>query len=341
MSTKGRGFIRIDPKERELDRWPLPDYSDPVTTEKPTALNYDPAYLRAVEQEVVEEEPIVVEELTADALEQIRQSAADEGFEQGHAEGLAQGLQEGHEQGLAQGVQEGHAEGFAQGFAEAKEKIEQRCQALDALLSKLAFPLRQMDDKVQQQMLDVVMHLANVVIDTEVRTNSQVIINTLQEVIATMPLSDVHLHIHLHPEDLALIENEYSNNLPQDCRWSFTAQPSFARGDIKVFCQDSVVDYPMHERIEQTLAKFMTQNRARLQSQAQVLADEFSEVQKTGGQISSLHFDAPPTPSLLDDSSHPPLESQTAAEQEMPAEQQMPTQDAPLLEQDEQNHDAK
>ncbi|MGL5334617.1 MAG: flagellar assembly protein FliH [Enterovibrio sp.] len=338
MSIKGRGFIRLDQKERELNRWPLPDYSDPPTTQKPTAINYDPVYVRAVRQTIAEDEPIVVEELTADALEQIRQSAADEGLEQGHAEGLAQGLQEGRAEGLAQGLQEGHAEGFAQGLAEAKEQIEQRCQALDTLLSKLAFPLRQMDDKVQQQMFDVVMQLAKVVIDTEVRTNSQVIINTLQEVVETMPLSDVHLHIHLHPDDLALIENEYSNNLPQDCRWSFAAQPSFARGDIKVFCQDSVVDYPMHERIEQTLAKFLTQNRSRLQPQAQALADEFSEVQKAGGQISSLHFDAPPVISQPDDAAVTQSLQTDAQEIETAEETAI---EAPSLEQDEQNHDAK
>ncbi|MGL4735505.1 MAG: flagellar assembly protein FliH [Enterovibrio sp.] len=323
MSTKERGFIRLDQKARALSRWPLPDYSEPPTKPKPTAINYDPVYVRAAEQVIVEDETIVVEELTADALEQIRQSAAEEGLEQGRAEGLAQGLQEGHAEGLAQGRQEGHAEGFAQGLVEAKEKIEQRCQALDALLGKLAFPLRQMDDKVQQQMLEVVMHLASVVIDTEVRTNSQVIINTLQQVVATMPLSDFHLHIHLHPDDHALIESEYSKDLPQDCRWSFVAQPSFARGDIKVFCQDSVVDYPMRERVEQTLAKFMAQNRARLQSQAQVLADEFAEVQKGGGQICSLHFDAPPVPSHSDGEAAAPLDPDSH------------------LEQDEQNHDAK
>ena len=72
-----------------------------------------------------EEEILAPIPLTAEEIDEIRQAASEEGFNQGKEEGFAKGYEEGMTKGLAEGKTQGVEEGKEEGLTQGKEAIEQ------------------------------------------------------------------------------------------------------------------------------------------------------------------------------------------------------------------------
>ncbi|WP_407331071.1 flagellar assembly protein FliH [Enterovibrio sp. 27052020O] len=259
-----RGYIRATEEQDDaLERWSIPRYGEAAAAPKETALNYDPSWEPPEPTDEDQEPEIELTMLTADALEDIRQSAVEEGMEEGRAAGFEEGREAGFEEGKAAGFEEGKEEGYQQGLTEGQQVIEERCQHLDAMLEKLAFPLVQIDHQVQQQVIDMVMHLAKAVIQTEVVTNPQMILNTLREAVNALPMAGRQITIYLHPDDMDVVTAAHSEASLRDREWRLMSEPALNRGDIQVACGDSVVDYRIEDRIKQILARFVGQNVSR------------------------------------------------------------------------------
>ncbi|MGF1707933.1 flagellar assembly protein FliH [Enterovibrio baiacu] len=256
-----RGYIRsTEQEEGVLERWSIPNYDPNSALPKETALNYDPSWEPSDIEEEPQEPEIDFKMLTPDALEQIRHSAYEEGMEEGREAGFTEGRDAGFEEGKTAGFDAGKEEGFQEGLTEGQQLIENRCQHLDAIIEKLAFPLTQVDHQVHQQVMEMVIQLTKAVIQTEVSTNSQVILNTLREAVSALPMAGRQIAIYLHPEDMDVVMEAHNAESLQDRQWKLFSEPSLNRGDIQVACGDSVVDYRMEDRIKQLLTRFVGQN---------------------------------------------------------------------------------
>ncbi|KXF81305.1 flagellar assembly protein FliH [Enterovibrio coralii] len=258
-----RGYIRSSEQPEDvLERWELPSYSSGKPQPKDTALNYDPSW-EPPELEEEQEPQVDLSMLTAEVLEEIRQAAMEEGHEEGRAAGFEEGKDAGFEEGKTEGFDTGKTEGYEQGLSDGQQLIEARCGHLDTMLSKLAFPIEQINHQVEQQMVELVLHLAKSVIQTEVQTNPQVILNTLREAVNALPMAGRQVTIYLHPEDMDIVTSAHSVESLRDREWRLIAEPSLNRGDIQVACGDSVVDYRIEDRISQALSRFAGQNLSR------------------------------------------------------------------------------
>ncbi|WP_150137496.1 flagellar assembly protein FliH [Candidatus Enterovibrio escicola] len=254
-----RGYIRAtEHSDDVLKRWTLPSYVSNSMQPKETALNYDPSWESPELEDQVSELDLSL--LTADALEQIRHLAYEEGMEEGRVSGLKKGRKAGFKKGKSEGFEEGKNEGFQHGLTDGQKLIETRCQHLDVIVDKLVFPLMQVDHQVQQKMLNIVIQLAKAVIQTEVKTNSEVILTTLREAVLALPMAERQISVYLHPKDLEVVTEVHSVKSLQDRQWKLVAAPSLNRGDIQVTCGDSMVDYCMEDRLKQLLNRFLGLN---------------------------------------------------------------------------------
>ncbi|OEE74932.1 flagellar assembly protein FliH [Enterovibrio norvegicus FF-162] len=340
-----RGYIRAtEEQDNALERWSIPSYGSAVAAPKDTALNYDPSWEPPEPVDEDQEPEIELTMLTADALEGIRQSAVDEGMEEGRSAGFEEGREAGFEEGKTAGFEQGKEEGYQQGLTEGQLLIQERCQHLDAMLEKLAFPLVQIDHHVQQQVVDMVMHLAKAAIQTEVVTNPQMILNTLREAVNALPMAGRQITIYLHPDDMDVVTAAHSEASLRDREWRLIAEPALNRGDIQVACGDSVVDYRIEDRIKQILARFVGQNLSREPNTPEGYVDVMLGADKvvppeSEQAVSAEHDDVTETshveqssadqhdvdPNSADDSAH---ESQALEEQETTLDQTTLTGDA-------------
>ncbi|MGY5449890.1 flagellar assembly protein FliH [Agarivorans sp. MS3-6] len=250
-----------EPSQEDDIAWPLPDFTEvkqEVKDPASNAFNMKPAWFS---EEPVEQEPeIHFEPMTIEELEALRQSAYEEGFAEGKEEGHKQGLVSGHEEGLAQGILQGQQEGLSKGLNEGQQQIDELSANWSSLIGQLHQPNRQIDDEVEQQVLDLAMKLAAEIVQVELVTNPDVIIKTVKQAVEALPLQKQHIRIHLHPVDLAIIEQVFPADTREKKQWQLLADGSLTQGDCLIENDLSSVSVDMNEVIKQSLQSFIRQN---------------------------------------------------------------------------------
>ncbi|GLX77621.1 flagellar assembly protein FliH [Thalassotalea insulae] len=242
-------------EQDELDVWSLPsveqeiDESDVATNalgKKPT-WRYEPP--EEVEEEIVP--------LTADEIEQIRQAAYDEGFNQGKEEGFATGFDEGKKSGHEEGVKLGHQEGVEAGLAEGQATIEQLAQQWQTLTEQLHQPLAQVEQNIEQQLLHLVVQLTEAITLEEAKTNPAILISAISAGMKALPSHDVQTQILLHPEDIKLVEQQFTSEYVEEQGWRLMAAPQLDRGSCQIENSTSNIDLSIKSRIREVLDSFL------------------------------------------------------------------------------------
>ena len=135
-----------------LSAWQIPEIQE-ATSSATNALNKAPQRSVAVSQEEIEED---LPPLTASDLDEIRQSAFQDGLTQGHAEGYDKGHSEGYEVGFAKGESEGHIQGVEQGKKDGLNRVEIQAELFKSLANTLFHPISKIDDVLEEQLLQTV-----------------------------------------------------------------------------------------------------------------------------------------------------------------------------------------
>lgn len=198
--------------------------------------------------------------LTAEDMEQIRQAAYEEGLAQGKEEGFSQGYAEGREQGQQDGMQQGLAEGRKQGLAEIQPELDEQKNQLAALLSQLQQPLAAVEQQVQQALTELALAMAQAVVGVEVTTNPTIILRAVQEATAALPLQTQDMRIMLHPDDLAIIRQHFTEEELQQRHWQLRADATLERGGCQVISEKSSVDRSLTQRMKTSLEHFLHQS---------------------------------------------------------------------------------
>lgn len=252
-------------QEQEADQahnWALPEFeSEQIDTERLNAIGKKASWLdaptQAGEEDEAEEE---LKPLTIEDLEAMREMAYEEGLAEGKKDGLEQGLEEGRLKGLEEGHQQGLSQGLEQGLSQGQEQIQNLAARWEGLIDQLIRPLRQVDDRVQQQVVEMAMAIAAEIVRCELTTNQAVIAQTVKEAVAALPVSNQTIQISLHPDDLLVIEGMFPAETRAKKNWQLLADGSLAQGDCLVETLQSSVSVSMKSVIEQSLKQFIKEN---------------------------------------------------------------------------------
>lgn len=122
----------------------------------------------------------------------------------GLEEGKLEGLQQGHQAGLEQGREEGLAMG--------RDQVEAGGGPLASTRLRLATPLSELDDAVEQQLITLVQQLRPCPYPPRGRDLARLLLEALKQGLALLPAAETGVTLMLHPEDLARIER------PFECR---------------------------------------------------------------------------------------------------------------------------
>ena len=252
-----RPFSPDEETDAALQQWQTPDLSAGRQADngRTNALNKTQPVAKA--KHAPQDEELVVTPLTADDIEQIRQAAYDEGFAEGKDDGFSKGYGEGREQGQQDGFNQGLAEGKKQGLAEGQAELTERLAKLTLLLDQLQKPLASIDAEVQQQLLQLSLAMAQAVINVEVNTNPNVILQAIAEATDALPLQSGQLLIKLHPDDLLLVQQSYGEDEIAKRQWQLRAEPLIERGGCLVDSSLSSVDRSLAQRLQSSLEHFI------------------------------------------------------------------------------------
>jgi flagellar assembly protein FliH len=253
-----RGFLRPEPSEEipQPQVWGLPEYGSKEEA-KETALNYDPGWV----PDFSEEPEIEVRPLTQEDLEEIRQSAYQDGLMEGKEAGFNQGYEKGKEQGLQAGHEEGLQAGKEDGLQQGQETVDQHVASFVELATQFAKPLELMNAQVERQLVDMVLALVKEVTHVEVQTNPQIILDTIKESVESLPVTGHAISLKLNPEDVEIVRNAYGEEDLALRNWSLHSEPSLQRGDVQIEAGESSVSYRIDERVRSVLKRFCAANR--------------------------------------------------------------------------------
>lgn len=261
---------------------------------------------------------------SAEELENIRRQAYNDGLEQGLIEGRQKGQQEGHQQGLQQGLEEGREQGKTQGYEQGKTEGEQVgvesaiadmapiAERLNQLVSQLHTTILEHDAQLPNTITLLVMSACEQVLKHELKTGTPSIHKFVQFALAKLPEGSENLEAQVSKEDY-----EYLQQALQDSGQTLkvTVNPDLAPGVCKVKSSQSLVDYSVHEHLQQILTPLAKQ-----------LLKAVDEPDAPGAEQIVLH-DSPSehaeTHSVESDESHmPPLseEDSHVAQAEPPLE---------------------
>lgn len=242
--------------EQDTDVWSLPtvEPENTVKDEKTNAMGRKPTWRFEPPEDPLEEEIVP---LTADDIEQIRQAAFDEGFNQGKEEGFAKGYEEGKVSGHEEGVVSGHEEGLETGLAEGKESIDEQSSAWQSLTEQLHKPLLDVEKNVEQQLLHLVVQLTEAITLQEAKTNPDILIGAISAGIKALPSQEAQTQILLHPDDIKRVEKQFGAKHVQEQGWRLLAAPQLAAGSCQIENSTSNVDLSIKSRIKEVLDSFL------------------------------------------------------------------------------------
>ncbi|MCF2859385.1 flagellar assembly protein FliH [Pseudoalteromonas sp. SMS1] len=251
----------VDALLEHVEDWPIPNVKEDLSglAGRSTAMGTPLEELytkteRQAEPETIEPE---IPTLTLEELEQIRQDAYDEGLKQGHEQGYIEGFEKGAKEGNEAGLKEGIEVGKQQGLEDAKPLIEERLQMFSTLVDKINAPLQQVDEACEKQLIQLVSLLAQQVTFHELKTSPELILQALKKGLDALPIADVQLKVHLHPEDLTLVEEAYGADILHKQKWQLIPEPTLERGGCEIKSPISSIDLTVKTRLTEILEKFL------------------------------------------------------------------------------------
>lgn len=203
------------------------------------------------------EEEMEVLPPTAEDIEAIRAAAHAEGFSQGQQEGQEQGYAEGLAKGQEEGLAKGLEEGTTQGLATGEEQIQQHLADWTSLLDSLQNPVASVNQELEKELVLLAVSLAKGVIRSEVKTNSDLIFQALSEGLKALPIQEKHYQIRLHPNDIELINNHFSEEEITKHRWDLVEAGEISAGGCEIITQSNAVDVSIERRVKDVIDKFL------------------------------------------------------------------------------------
>ena len=246
----------ISEEQESLDLWALPsiDVEKSDEDDKTNALGKKSTWRYEPPEETEVEE---VTPLTAEEIEDIRQAAFDEGFNQGKDDGFAKGHEEGKISGHEEGLKLGHDEGIETGLAQGKETIDKLSADWQSLVSQLHEPLKIVEKNTEEQLLHLVVQLTEAVTLQEAKINPDIITSAIGMGIKALPSQEAKTQILIHPDDIKRVEQQFGEEYIKEQGWRLLAAPQLDPGSCQIENSTSNIDLSVKSRLKEVLESFL------------------------------------------------------------------------------------
>ena len=225
-------------KQTAYQRWELQSFGDSR-----------PSMLAQREREEQQARAIAAEE--AAALAEVEQAQYD--AEPAPApdypteEELAAIREEARQQGYDAGFKAGHDDGAAQALDEARAATEQALAPLREIADNFSTALRDADQAISNEVLELALHLAKGMIKTALRVKPELILPIVREAIEYLPVLQQPALLILNPDDAAVVREGIAEELDKG-GWRVIDDPTIERGGCKVDTASNQIDATVASR---------------------------------------------------------------------------------------------
>jgi len=139
-----------------------------------------------------------------------------------------------------------HEEGYQAGYAEGAQRMA-------ALLNAMEQALQQADQAIAQDLLNLALEVARKMVQQTLKTNPEILLNTLREAISSLPHFNQGAHLVLHPDDATLVRASMGEQLSHS-GWKIFEDTLIARGGARVETAHSQIDATLEKRWQRIVA---------------------------------------------------------------------------------------
>jgi len=147
---------------------------------------------------------------------------------------------------------EAYQKGYAEGVSAGSEEAERRVERLDQLLRALARPFDDLDDAVEKQLVELSMTVVRQLFRREIRLDPTHVIGVVRQAVQCLPMASRNVHVHLHPDDAALIRDSLSPAEGEPA-WSVVEDPLMARGGCRISTENANIDASTETRLNELI----------------------------------------------------------------------------------------
>ena len=157
-----------------------------------------------------------------------------------------------------EGLKSGYDAGYAKGLEKGQVDINQRCLELDNIIKFLQRPLKDLDEKVTEQLFQLSMTVTGQLIRRELHTDPGQIIAVVREAMSALPIAERKINIHLQPDDALLVREALSLNHDDEAQpWRIIEDPLLSRGGCKLQAGQSYIDASVETRLNRIIATLL------------------------------------------------------------------------------------
>ncbi len=179
----------------------------------------------------------------------------DPGAAQAHPVRLptAEALEELHCQAHQEGYDAGYREGREAGYREGRIQADEEVQRLRAILNALDQAGQQLGQATSEDMLDLALEVARQMLRQALKVKPELLCAVVRDAMDSLPQHAAHPHLHLHPEDAALVRAHMQPEIAHG-GWRIIEDAGVARGGCRIETAVAEVDATLASRWQRIAA---------------------------------------------------------------------------------------
>ncbi len=137
-------------------------------------------------------------------------------------------------------------EGYQAGSAKGKQHIA-------TLLNSMEQSLQRADQEIAQDLLNLAMEVARQMVQQVIKTNPEVLLNTISAAIASLPHFNQGAHLVLHPDDATMLRAAMGEQLSHS-GWKIFEDAKITPGGARIETAHSQIDATLENRWQRIVA---------------------------------------------------------------------------------------
>jgi flagellar assembly protein FliH len=157
----------------------------------------------------------------------------------------------------------GFQQGRAEGLAAAQREIESRLQQLDQsvavlneIVHSMARPLDRLDQVTAAELATLAVRVGSELARRELTAHPDHLINVIHECVQALPASNRTIRVHLDPRDARVIRERLAT-VAADSGWALIDDPSVGRAGCRVNVDSSYLDATLENRVAVALTAIL------------------------------------------------------------------------------------
>lgn len=143
----------------------------------------------------------------------------------------AEDLERFHREAHLEGYETGRREGLAAGYREGQAKAKAEADRLRMLADSLEEALKSVEQELGQELLSLSLDIARQMLRRALKVKPELLLPVVRSAMESLPHNAQHPHIHLHPDDAALVREMLETELLQ-AGWKVVEDMRITRGGV-------------------------------------------------------------------------------------------------------------